>query len=502
MLLRLLLKRPGLYIFNYHNFSTFRNHIWKFGSLFECSSENSFERQLLFFKKHLNSLDDFGISRNLDNNNFYIVTFDDGYKDNYQIALPLLERYHVPAILFITTGVIGTKKMLWHDRIGYHYENHNRGGIWKQSRLKKGFRKELLELKSLSHAERIHRVAVYPDHGKHRLMMNWDEVKKARRKGALIGCHTHTHPILSKMSKQAQADEIDQSFKAFDTYLDERPIFFAYPDGKEDTFDKTTIRVLREKGFSFAMTTVFGINRKQRGPFQLRRIGINPSDSIPVLALKLIMLLLHTELCHLMEKLKNHYRQYGFIILIKRLIKKAFSPIFHMETYILCRVTLPNDKNIPQPKIAVEVGLMRLEEVDNLSITEDKKKLFTLRLKDENNACLVARHQGEIVYFSWVCLNKMEVIPHYITKLKPLEGYLFDAHCFEKWRGNKLHGFMSQKRLHFLQEAGKKIAFVSYLQDNKVAAQIHTALGFRPIKLIRELAFAKKITIALDKNLT
>src|SRR5438477_1528660 len=45
------------------------------------------------------------------------ITFDDGYRDNYQYAFPILKKYGLPATIFVTTGAIETGKLLWHDRI-------------------------------------------------------------------------------------------------------------------------------------------------------------------------------------------------------------------------------------------------------------------------------------------------------------------------------------------------------------------------------------------------
>ena len=124
LLMKLLVKK-GLYVFNYHSFNTFENDYWKFGSLFSSNYQDNFAKQINFFDKYMKGVDnfDFGTVR-LDKPK-YVLTFDDGYKDNYQIALPVLKRHAAPAIFFVATGPVGTDDLLWYDKVRFYYENKN-----------------------------------------------------------------------------------------------------------------------------------------------------------------------------------------------------------------------------------------------------------------------------------------------------------------------------------------------------------------------------------------
>ena len=85
-------------------------------------STNNFEKQLLYFKKHFQILrleEDWTTLKKTG----IVITFDDGYADNIINALPLLEKYQIPATIFITTLNSNSKKEFWWDRLVFDYSN-------------------------------------------------------------------------------------------------------------------------------------------------------------------------------------------------------------------------------------------------------------------------------------------------------------------------------------------------------------------------------------------
>lgn len=112
----------GLYVFNYHNFSTFLNSYWTFGSLFETSYQKNFNKQIKFYTKYFKRFPLHNPQGCNLKNRFFMLTFDDGYKDNHTIALPIMIKYRIPSIFFVTTSVIGSHEKLWFDRIRFGYE--------------------------------------------------------------------------------------------------------------------------------------------------------------------------------------------------------------------------------------------------------------------------------------------------------------------------------------------------------------------------------------------
>lgn len=203
------------------------------------------------------------------------------------------------------------------------------------------------------------------------------------------------------------------------------------------------------------------------------------------------------------ERIINSYKQFGSKIFLKRLIKRFFSPIVDVETYILAKANINLSKAVPKPKLKINVLLLKKDEIERMDILPHKKKLFYERLKSEDKICLTARYKGEIIYYCWISQKKMQVgNKKYEVELKNHEGFLFDAFCFPQWRGNRLHVYMSQQRLRYLYDHGKRIALVSYLKDNHVVAKIQESIGFIPEKEIRYILIFKLINLTLQKKYT
>ena len=119
-----------------------------------------------------------------------------------------------------------------------------------------------------------------------RLMMNWEEVREASGAGVVIGAHTETHPILSRLGREGQLAEIRGSIEAIVEQTGRRPALFSYPEGTAESRDAGTTSILRSLGIRFAMTTEAGAVGPSNLPLALNRIGVNPGDPGSVVALK------------------------------------------------------------------------------------------------------------------------------------------------------------------------------------------------------------------------
>jgi len=283
-----LVRVPGLYIFNYHGFNTFLCDYRRFGSLFESGYQGRFDRQMRFFKRRLAPIKDFPPRKSELAAFTFCVTFDDGYRDNHSIALPILVKRRIPAVFLVTTGVIGTNDLLWYDRFRWDCEQGARLRPWNASRLKRRCRRELNERKSRGREDP--KASIFPKAGDAhpRLMMNWEEVAQASAAGISIGSHTHTHPVLARLDTEGQRREIADSLAVIKQRLGRNADLFAFPDGGRSSYGPETLDLLAEMGINHAFTTIDGVNRDLERPLELKRIGINPSDGIPLVALKLL----------------------------------------------------------------------------------------------------------------------------------------------------------------------------------------------------------------------
>ena len=224
------------------------------------------------------------------------ITFDDGWLDNFEFALPVLQQEQVPATLFAVSHMIGTDEQFWPNRIARLITNRTgwqemnaldwirrAGGEFAQGitdREKLGH--IVARLKNISDAELKERL----DHSERQLglqleqtpaLVNWDQLRTMQNSGLVeIGSHTcHHFRLTSDLSPEITEQEIVQSKKLLEQQLDRPVQLFCYPNG--DT-SPHAIRLV-EQHYAAAVTTQRGINSINTAPHQLLRIGLHEQIS-------------------------------------------------------------------------------------------------------------------------------------------------------------------------------------------------------------------------------
>jgi peptidoglycan/xylan/chitin deacetylase (PgdA/CDA1 family) len=167
-----------------------------------------------------------------------VVTFDDGYLDNLENALPVLQRHGIPATIFVTSAFCGQSRR--HPR--------------------------------------------YPDEAG-RLHLDWEEVRRlAALPGVTIGSHTRTHPYLSRLGESDAWDEIDASRREIEDRIGTPVEHFCYPSGDVTARE---IRLVKQAGYASAVTVAPGGNAAGCDTYALRRTEVTDRDEPAELALKL-----------------------------------------------------------------------------------------------------------------------------------------------------------------------------------------------------------------------
>ena len=216
------------------------------------------------------------------------ITFDDGYADNFHVAMPILQRHELKATFFIATGFLDGGRM-WNDTVIDSIRACSHAGELDLSSLGLGSHSLdsinerqaaiatlLGQIKYRSIKERIAitgQIASQAQvHLPHNLMMTSQEVKAMRLAGMQIGAHTITHPILVRLGAEEALAEIQGSKSFLQRLLGERVGLFAYPNGKPgEDYSPQSVDVVRSLDFDAAVTTAWGTTGATDDPFQIRR---------------------------------------------------------------------------------------------------------------------------------------------------------------------------------------------------------------------------------------
>lgn len=225
-----------------------------------------------------------------------VITFDDGYADNAEVALPILQRHGLRATFFVATGFLDGGRM-FNDTV----IETVRGAAAKQLNLcdlglgvhsvaSIGDRRAVIELllprvKHLVLAERedflsrLHRLAGAPALSTN-LMMRSEQVVDLHRAGMEIGGHTVHHPILSVLTDSDAEAEIADGRRRLQNLTDAAVDVFAYPNGRPmQDYNGRHVAMVRRLGFRGAVSTAKGVSTQGADPFQLPRF--TPWDRQP-----------------------------------------------------------------------------------------------------------------------------------------------------------------------------------------------------------------------------
>jgi len=288
-------RAPSFHIFIYHRVNDDRDPF----SL-DAMPVLQFRQQMEYLTRnfHIISLDQIARGAFSGNGQKHCVaiTFDDGYRDNFLFAFPVLKELGIPATIFLATGYIESGELPWYDQVCLAFK------LTLQSRISLSVHSEDLSLNTqnarlhaLQHTlavlravnentrlqllnELFQQLRVPPRLNLPNVMLSWDEVCRMSKYGIGFGAHTVTHPVLAGLSRERLEDEVLGSKKSVENRLQHRVRHFAYPFGKPFDIGPEAKRLVRAAGFETAVTTVPGVNDPAQDPFELKRFGLMEPD--------------------------------------------------------------------------------------------------------------------------------------------------------------------------------------------------------------------------------
>jgi peptidoglycan/xylan/chitin deacetylase (PgdA/CDA1 family) len=227
-----------------------------------------------------------------------VITFDDGYENNYTQGFPVLKKYSLGAAVFISTGHISSRKLFWSDRLERLFDLPERQRcifpILDKWGIRDGSPKERLEslihvCKTVSEDKKESMITelenVCPvdnsEIASDYLCLTWEQLKEMHISGLVeIGVHTHGHVIMTRVDAQRAREEIDRSKSLVKEKLHMDTPFFSYPNGAIGDYDNSTRRLLEDFGLRCALLTVEGFNDSSSNLFELNRIGVHTNSSL------------------------------------------------------------------------------------------------------------------------------------------------------------------------------------------------------------------------------
>jgi peptidoglycan/xylan/chitin deacetylase (PgdA/CDA1 family) len=287
--------RAGVRILNYH--AVIRQSLsfpdWCF------LSEEMFHEQMQYIKSNFDVLPMTVALERLRKGNLsnptVVITFDDGFMNNFEIAYPILKEGNLPATLFLTTALIGTANTLWPCQVIHALEMtrlkefewsgkmFNLAGPGRRAHASDQIQRKLkllpqpdllvaLEkiLKALGqeNVDRVARSSAFR-------ILDESAIQTMLAEGLIeLGAHTESHAILSLLTASQKHTQIHNSVKEVARLSGKPCTLFAYPNGRRQDYDVESMEILNTAGVKYAVTTTEGSNESVDQPLELKRIGI------------------------------------------------------------------------------------------------------------------------------------------------------------------------------------------------------------------------------------
>ena len=224
-----------------------------------------------------------------------LVTFDDGYRDNYTHALPILRAHNATATFFLTTGFLDRPRLAWWDEIAWMVRTSaaataptgSRSTATARPRRSSDPARSRQDAPGQQREDFIDRLGAGTGAGRApaaaaaEQWMTWRMARELLAAGMTVGGHTVSHPILARLDEDAQRAEVVACRARLEAELGIPMRWFSYPNGDGGSFDARTRAIVAEAGVELAFAFHAGFVRRSDAwdPYALPRIAVGPRTS-------------------------------------------------------------------------------------------------------------------------------------------------------------------------------------------------------------------------------
>lgn len=301
-LLELCPRRNSLLVLNYHRIGNWRET--PYDEEMFSADEEGFAAQLLLLKKKTavlsldEALDVVSAARSF-RGTAVLLTFDDGYLDNYRIAFPILRAVSLPATFFLATSFVGSCRLPWWDELAFLIRNSPlrqlslRNPTPMTIDLGTGRRSQAIGVlarfcrSSANPHSFLDQIRALRKNGPSsaatdRLFLDWHEARDMAAHGMSIGAHTESHCRLASLALEEQEKELTNSKREVEANVGTRVDALAYPYGTSDSFNADTLRAVEKAGYRAAFSYYGGINWPgEADKRNLLRASVDHTVSLP-----------------------------------------------------------------------------------------------------------------------------------------------------------------------------------------------------------------------------
>ena len=262
-----------------------------------CVTPEQFGDHMRYLKKAFNVISlnacQMSMRQGVVPDNAVVITFDDGYWDNFHNAVPILTKYEIPATIFVTTDYIGTKREFWWDDLERIFlMSKFPSGSLVCTVGEKELRFNVNDDQRKQVYEAFHSIMIQLNRdGREQVLKQlytWAHVSEQGRREYRacaqsdlegvkdspfidIGCHTCSHSRLSALTKDEQAYEIRESCTVLERIMGKRRMSFSYPFGTRSDYTSETVNLVHDYPFSCAVSNYPQMISNATPLFQLPR---------------------------------------------------------------------------------------------------------------------------------------------------------------------------------------------------------------------------------------